>query len=400
MPGRIPAQSGRYFNMILLVVTRWQMKKWMRFLAVSAAIVVAFVLGSRLLTDCLHSSRAELPSAVQSWNILTDFDDYVEKSLENALDDLEKIKWVWTLDDKDLIAPEPNPACQGTTTDPSSLQWLLDDARERLGVETTCFSTDVQILDDSEISYYLDDTILAITWKELHGAAVYTLSEVKIAHASQFRRYLTDGVYGSDTLANPSDMAIAVNAVTASNGDFYMLRDWGVNTYQGKVYNVKTIVDSCFITESGDLLFTRAGELSTVEQAQAFVDENHVRFSLAFGPVLVENGENVVPSSYPLGEIKDHYSRCALCQMDTLHYLLVAVNTLPGGKGVPTSREFAAKLISFGVEKAFSVDGGQSAAIITNDKLINRPDFGYQRQLSDIIYFATAIPAERWAGKE
>lgn len=377
------------------------LKKWLRPLAVVAVSLVAVTLTCRLLpVVALGGGEAgSAPSGGESYRLLENFEGYLEEAVSAALTDVVPIRWVWTLSDQDLIAPEPNPACQGTTADPSSLQWLLDEARERLGVETTCFSTDVTLLDDSVVTYYLDNTILAITWKELHGAAVYTVSEVKIAHPSQFRRYLTDGVYGSDTLENPSDMAIAVNAVTASNGDFYMLRSWGVNTYQGKIYNVQTTVDSCFITDTGDLLFTRAGELSTIAQAQEFVDENHVRFSLAFGPVLVEEGKNVVPSSYPLGETNQHYSRCALCQVEELHYLLVAVNTLPGGKGVPTSREFATELIGFGAQKAFSLDGGQSAAIITNDTLINRPDFGYQRRLSDIIYFATAIPDERWKGK-
>lgn len=377
-------------------------KKWIRRTAVLLISLAAIgLLGRVLPAMALQGQPASAsPDGGSDHRILDSFDSLVATVRESALANVVPIRWVWTLSDTDLVAPEPNPACYGQTEDPSSLQWLLDDARNRLGIESTCFSTSVQLAPGSTITYYLDDTILVITWKQMHGLAVYTMSEVKIAHASQFRRYLTDGVYGSGTVANPSDMAIAVNAVTASNGDFYNFRDWGVNTYQGTVYNVKTIVDSCFITESGDLLFTRAGELSTVAQAQQFVDENHVRFSLAFGPILVEDGQNVVPSDYPLGEINQHYSRCALCQVDTLHYLLVAVNTLPGGTGVPTSSEFADKLISYGVKKAFSLDGGQSAAIITNDTLINRPDYGYQRQLSDIIYFATAIPQERWQGKE
>jgi hypothetical protein len=29
---------------------------------------------------------------------------------------------------------------------------------------------------------------------------------------------------------------------------------------------------------------------------------------------------------------------------------------------------------------------------VTNDKLVNRPSYGYQRAISDIIYFATAVP--------
>ena len=39
-----------------------------------------------------------------------------------------------------------------------------------------------------------------------------------------------------------------------------------------------------------------------------------------------------------------------------------------------------------------SMDGGQTAAIVMGDQLINRPVYGQQRKISDIIYFATAMP--------
>ena len=330
------------------------------------------------------------------WDLKERYNSCVTQAVSNSLEGMEPIRWVWELSDEDLVAPEPNPAAFGKTADPSGLQWLLDAARERLGVETAVFSTDTKIMSGSRVTYYLDDSILVITWKEVRSGGVYTMSEVKIAHASQFRRYLSDGVYGSNGLYEPSRMAAAVNAVTACNGDFYMQRSWGVNVYMGQVQNLKKIVDTCYITNDGDLIFTRAGELETVEEAQTFVDENQVRFSLAFGPVLVENGKNVVPSSYPLGEIDGHYARSALCQLGTLHYLLVAVNTENGNRSTPTSYAFADQLVALGVEKAFSLDGGQSAAIVTNDRLINRPTFGEQRRMSDIIYFATAIPEDRW----
>ena len=37
--------------------------------------------------------------------------------------------------------------------------------------------------------YYLDKTIFAVTWKQVVDGSVYTFSEVKIGHPSQFRRF-------------------------------------------------------------------------------------------------------------------------------------------------------------------------------------------------------------------
>lgn len=374
--------------------------KCIRCIAVAAAAVATYIFLAGIVPGWIQNGTTSFVSSLTTNDVLIDFTSYIQPILDRSTTDLTPIARVWTLNDEDIIAPEPNPACYGQTEDPTSLQWLLDEAQQRLGVEISCFSTDVQLFTGSSVTYYLDDTIFSITWKEVRSWGVYTISEVKIAHASQFRRYLTDGVYGSSTLSAPSDMAIKVNAVTAINGDFYGLRDWGVNTYLGEVYNVKTYADSCFITESGDLLFSRAGELSTVAEAQQFVDDNQVRFSLAFGPVLIENGVNVAPTGvYPLGETTGHYARSALCQIDTLHYLLVVVNSQGGYSQMPTSCEFAQELEDLGVQKAYSLDGGQSAAIITNDTLINRPVYGFQRLMSDIVYFATAIPEERWSGE-
>jgi len=40
---------------------------------------------------------------------------------------------------------------------------------------------------------------------------------------------------------------------------------------------------------------------------EAFVEENDIRFSLAFGPILVENGRVVVKDEYALGEAEECY---------------------------------------------------------------------------------------------
>ena len=41
---------------------------------------------------------------------------------------------------------------------------------------------------------------------------------------------------------------------------------------------------------------------------------------------------------------------------------------------------------------AYTLDGGQTATITINDQLVNQVSYGSQRRISDIIYFATALP--------
>ena len=71
--------------------------------------------------------------------------------------------------------------------------------------------------------------------------------------------------------------------------------------------------------------------------------------------------------------------------------MLVTGNSENQG-AVPTVFEFAEVGMMLGCDKFYNLDGGQTAVICMNDKLINKVVYGSQRRISDIIYFATAIP--------
>ena len=321
------------------------------------------------------------------------FDRYMTNRLSDSLEGIASIEKVYWLDDHDIIAPEPDPNKFGTATDPKELAWLIEEAQPLLEGQSLSFTTDTRIFPGSEIIYYLDETILSITWKELRGGACYTFSEVKIKHPSQIRRFLADDTYGSDKQYYGSDMARSVNAVTGSNGDFYKFRSYGFVTYYGKVYRSDSWLDTCFVDDKGDLLMVPRLTFRNVEEAQAFVDANNVRFSLAFGPILVKDGRLAVPDAYACGEIEGNYTRAAIAQLGQLHYMLCVTSYEGHTLGMPTSRAFARELIAKGCISAYALDGGQTAMLITNDQVVNRINFDQERTVSDIIYFATAVPS-------
>ena len=326
--------------------------------------------------------------------IMDRYDMHITNQVSTALDGILSIEKVYWLRDEDLVAPKPNQARFGQTDDPATLQWLLDEAAEILDGQTTLFTTETKIVPGTQVRYYLDETIFCVTWKQVMDYSVYTISEVKITHPSQFRRFLAGGEYGSEKIFFPTEMAQSVNAVIASSGDFYRFRKWGTIVYDGVVQRVNgTHAHTCYIDEKGDLLFTRGGELTELEEAQKFVDDHNIRFSLAFGPILVEDGVRCEPENYALGEVNEEYARAALAQKDELHYLVVAANIEYSYQIVPDIHTFAKNVASFDVDKAYALDGGQTAAIAMNGDLINRVAKGHQRRISDIFYFATAIPS-------
>ena len=45
-----------------------------------------------------------------------------------------------------------------------------------------------------------------------------------------------------------------------------------------------------------------------------------------------------------------------------------------------------------GCDQAYALDGGQTTTIVLNNEVFNHVNYGSERKISDIIYFATAVP--------
>lgn len=359
-------------------------------------MVISLILTMGLFGLLLSHAGGSLVATQTNAGIMDKFDRFVTNNIMVELGDkvgveVEQSYW---LSDSDMVAPEPDQSAYGQTDDPATLQWLLDDAAKLLDGQETLFTTETPIKEGSTVYYYLDETIFAITWKQVVNNCTYTFSEVKIAHPSQFRRFLSEGQYGSGVLHTASEMATSVNAVVASAADYYSYRRGGVVVTNGTLHRSEgtSFLDTCFINEEGDLLFKTRGELKNADDVAQFVEENNVRFTVCFGPLMLLDGEYRVPYTYSLGEITECYPRAALCQMDKLHYVLVAANTEAPNYGMPTVSQFARSLQEMGIPTAYTLDGGQTATIVMNDQTINTISYGSEREISDIIYFATAMP--------
>ena len=59
-----------------------------------------------------------------------------------------------------------------------------------------------------------------------------------------------------------------------------------------------------------------------------------------------------------------------------------------------TVNQFAQHIAEKGVVNAYGLDGGQTSEIVFQGQPYNYIDFNAERLVSDIIYFATAIPSE------
>ena len=320
--------------------------------------------------------------------------NYANNIKSEVLGDLTFIPKVYTLAEDATKGPVPNPNKYGITEDPNEIVKLIAEYPQLVGDKEPFFDPNADFL-RKPIEYYADDTILAVVWKERvlgHGC---NFAEVYIADPSQFRRKFSMDTYGSPVQKYGSELAKESNAVVAMNGDFYKFRAEGMTVYNRTLYRFNPVkLELCHVNSDGELLFTYAGELASKEQAEQYVKDNDVLFTLAFGPVLIADGEpHISSNSYLIGEVNTRYSRSILSTRGNGHYLLTTCNN---GYGTPTCTIAEARdmMMSKKVENAYVLDGGQTAEIIIRDHVSNHIDFDTERTVSDILYFATALPED------
>ncbi len=326
----------------------------------------------------LLSSPAKLNGAEQTTKIDgnggAQFEAAVSRIESDALDGIFNMPKVYVLPISDESAPKPNGDCFGT---------MEDDGRGTYK--------------SSKISVYEDETIKAEVWKEYHDESVYNFAEVTVAHPSQLRHAFADDDFYSSNRYKPLTIAKSKNAVVAMTADFCKYRNYGVVIHNRKLYRNKARFLDILLVDSDGNFHTIKGKDSNenILKESGILDEYDIVFSLSFGPTVVKNGKALTQKEigyYGLGEPWTIEPRAAIGQIGELHYLMCTVDGRSGeSKGI-TIIELGEQMAAKGCETAYILDGGQTATLMFNDKVYNKVAYGGMREVSDIIYFATAVP--------
>lgn len=322
-------------------------------------------------------------------------DAFAEANAAETTGGLLYARRVYTVPEDAAAGPAFDRAKYVHTADPAVIQSIIDSAAVLLDGQELCWTPDTPLMPGSEMVCYCDETIFVLCWKEVVNNCCLSFSEIRIADGSQLRRALAGGSYsnGPGPRIPETQFADSVNAVVSINGDFYDYRKLGITVYRRQIYRNNPLqIDTCFFTASGDMLFAHRGELCGEGETERFVEDNDVVFALAFGPILVENGVATQTSYYPLGEVNGHYSRAAIGQLGSLHYLLMTCGFGDWYDNVPDINQTALYIQAKGVEKAYALDGGGTAEIVVDGRSYNYVDFDTERPVSDIVYFVTALP--------
>ena len=245
--------------------------------------------------------------------------------------------------------------------------------------------------DGAPVLYYSDPSITVKCWREKNDDKIYNFSEIWTSDASQLRRTLVDNVISKKHLDHPQNIFAKTNGVVGMSADYCAYRSYGIIVQYGNVIRESdgNVLDIAVYDKEGN--FYAYNDNMSFFETDAFKNGDVIH-TFAFGPVLVDNYEvskspKLTNRYYP-GELNDLYPRAAICQFDyDTHYLLCTLDY----RGT-TAKDFAGMLQSKGVRFAYNLDGGQTATLMFHQKIFNKVAYGGTRPVSDILYFATAIP--------
>lgn len=241
---------------------------------------------------------------------------------------------------------------------------------------------------------YEDDTISVKYWSERLYDSNAHFAEIQIAHPTQIRTMLAGGKYNSNVRFIPETLARQCNAVVAINADFYAYRSDGIIIRNDVVYR-QTLLgwDVLLIDDAGDFHIMRDRDV----KSSGVLEKYHIVNSLHFGPSLVIDGKidytNVKSGCGDKWNFIDS-PRTAVGQIDELHYLVCCVEGRSKASSGVCVDELAQIMYDRGCVQAYNLDGGQSTTLVFGGNSMNAPLWGGQRVMSDILYFATAIPNE------
>lgn len=234
----------------------------------------------------------------------------------------------------------------------------------------------------TENSYRSHDVAINIETRQV-GTSVAYIADVYIRYLDNFKSAFAKGEYGKNIIERPETTAANNNAIFAVNGDYYGIRDNGIIVRNYVLYRDTPRGDICTLYYDGTV---------KVDSAESFdlngALQNGLYQTLTFGPNLVSEYQAITEFPAGFGGIVGVNPRTGFGYYEPGHYVFITVDGRQDGYSVGmTMQEFAALFADLGCRNAFNLDGGQSAMMIFNGKVVNQPYNG-GRETSDIFYIA------------
>lgn len=233
-----------------------------------------------------------------------------------------------------------------------------------------------------------DDGLVQITlttYRE-YNTTIY-VADIKIATPELLKTGLGGDRFGRNILRKTSDIAAGKEAILAVNGDYYCARK-GCVLRNGALYR-----DFSNDPDDESLVIYADGSVDCVKECESDGETLLAAGAMqviSFGPALIENGELSVTTTDEVDRAMVLNPRCAFAYYDKLHYaFVVSDGRTSESKGLKLY-QLAEFMKGLGAKEAYNFDGGGSATMYFNGKVINKPTTNgkeiVERKVSDIVY--------------
>ena len=242
---------------------------------------------------------------------------------------------------------------------------------------------------------YLDEHIsITIETIRRYGSDFH-VAEIRLDSPQYLKTALAKDTFGLNITERTSEQARRVGAILAVNGDYYGANEKGYVIRNGIIYRQSLRpTDDRKRKYFDDLAILWDGSLVPFDEKSTSMDDLRSMGAMqvfGFGPTLVKNGEIAVDAKTEVGVANPSGNpRTAIAQLGQGHYLLVVADGRTDQSKGPTLLELATLLQELGAVTAYNLDGGGSATMYFNGRLINKPCTNWneihEREVSDIVY--------------
>lgn len=225
---------------------------------------------------------------------------------------------------------------------------------------------------------------------DLNGNPVtYYLADIYIASIENFQTYTAYGdvvYYGAQS---PVGMTKDTNAILAINGDYMTVQKEGFLVRNGTVYASDRNNSICVLYPDGTM--------EAYDQGTYDIDEILAREPLqvwSFGPSLLDENGQVKEEYDMLSGVNGVHPRCAVGYYEPGHYCFVVVDGRQKHSVGMRMNQLAQIFADLGCSVAYNMDGGASAVMVFDHRVINSQS--NDRDLGDILlitdsYFSAAM---------
>lgn len=268
------------------------------------------------------------------------------------------------------VTPLPNASSIPDTTAPDA----STSSEEKSGEASQPMPT--VLIDDWN---YVDDDIEIHVEPVSSDDVLFYVADIKLKDISFFRTAFAEDQFGNfheDT----SSMAKRKNAILAINGDYCGFDNRGIIIRDGELYRNKPVQEMAALYKDG--------RMEVMAEEGVDPDEllkSDVLHTWSFGPWLIKYGE--ARTDFSFSKLKQNNPRAGIGMIVPLHYIFIVVDGRSDeSRGMKLS-EFAQEFAKRGCNAAYNLDGGGSATLYFNGRVVNRPlGTTNERSISDILY--------------